>query len=196
MAYLRKTRIAHVIVKVWAKKIWAQQRELCTSWAEKQLTQKAKGIISISDRVLSSKLTVMPSGWCYNLHIRRGNRWLTVKFFIPSALRQLNTEVSFEVNCWGSLILYIYVYLYLHLKWLLHLLNSVIYMNCNKCFILFIHWSLVFPGIYVTCVSDILLPHLWVFLVFECFRYCMDWVKLHMNCVLRTSKVFWTELNL
>lgn len=79
------------IVKVCSKIIGAQQRDLCYLW-EKQVAQKAKGIISQSDHVLSSEFTVMPSGRRYKVPLRRTNRYS--KSFVPSAIRLLNTGSS------------------------------------------------------------------------------------------------------
>ena len=61
------------IVKVCSKIIGIQQRDLGSLW-ERQVVQKAKGIISQYGHILSSEFTTMPSGRRFIAPIRRTNR--------------------------------------------------------------------------------------------------------------------------
>lgn len=114
------------IVKVCFKIIGAQQRDSCSLW-EKQVAQKAKGIISQSDHVLSSEFTVMPSGWHYDVPLWRAN--CSCKSFIPPAIRLLNADNS-------------------HFKCILNIL-----FTAACCFLVLAHvcWSVTLTYYYLTC---------------------------------------------
>ncbi len=86
------------VVEVRSKIIGIQLRDPHSLWGER-VTQRAKQIVRQSDHDLPSEVTVMASGRCSKVPIRKTNTY-SVSFtllhssFTPSSIRLLNADIS------------------------------------------------------------------------------------------------------